>query len=412
MDKWAKNIRKFYLFKLFTIFNMVNPILIFYMLDKGMTMGDILLLSALQRIFGTIIEVPTGVLSDTKGHKYNLMLGTISFSISCIWFIFSNTFLHFLIAEIFMAMAGAFISGADTSFVYESLEMCNAENTYEKVYGKMRSLQFGCTAILFFAAGFLAELRLELPFLIAAVFAFVAFLISSTLVEPRKEKILEVSGNKERYQEYYLTLKNACKIAIKNVEIRWFLLFTALLSVGIITVEDYYQPFIKDDLHLPVFYLGIIYSLLYLCSAFFSNYTATGLKKLGYERMFYLLPALPIITGLGMVFFKEEMIIILFFLPFIARGFIPTLVSGYLNRRTNPGQRATILSLRHLIRKLAYILLVTFIGKSNDFWGMNTAILITVGILFVAMVLPFLYKIIYNLNYEDANVQQTGTIAK
>ena len=311
-----------------------------------------------------------------------------------------------------MAMAGAFISGADTSFVYESLEMYNAENTYEKVYGKMRSLQFGCTAVLFFVSGFLAEIKLEIPFLLAAIFAFVAFLIATTLVEPRKKHDMQIVGNKERYKQYYLTLKSACKIAVKSVEIRWLLLFAALLSFGIMTVEDYYQPYIKNELHLPVFYLGIIYTLLYLCSAFFSNYTATSLKKLGYERMFYLLPVLTIITGVGMVVFKKEIIIVLFFLPFIARGFIPTLISGYLNRRTNPGQRATILSLRHFVRKLAYVLLAFIIGKSDDFWGMNYALLITVGVLFVAMFLPFLYKIIYNLNYDDANAQQTGIIAK
>lgn len=408
MKQWEANIRKFYYFKFFTIFNIINPILIFYMLEKGMTMGDILFLSAIQRVFGVIIEVPTGVLSDIKGHKYNLMLGTLSFSVSCILFSLASNFMGFLIAEIFIALAAAFISGADTAFVYESLEMYNAEDQYEKVFGKMRSIQFVVTAIVTLIAGFLAEISWGLPFYVAAAFSLVAFYISCTLVEPIKQFQTTDGVNRERYRQYYKTLRDAVSISMRNIEIRWFLLYTSLLSLGLITAEDYYQPYLKDGLGSPVMITGVIYTFLFLISAFFSNYTSYGIKKLGYGRMFYLIPGMILTTIIGMILFKHELIIILFVLPYIAAGYIPTLISGYLNRRTNPGQRATILSLRQLVRKLVYVIGAPLIGYINDYWTMDVALAATAVILGVTIFLPLIFKRIYHLNYEaPGTVTQT-----
>lgn len=408
MKQWESNIRKFYYFKFFTIFNIINPILIFYMLEKGMTMGDILFLSAIQRVFGLIIEVPTGVLSDIKGHKYNLMLGTLSFSVSCILFSVASNFMGFLIAEIFIALAAAFISGADTAFVYESLEMYNAEDQYEKVFGKMRSIQFVVTAIVTLIAGFLAEISWGLPFYVAAAFSLVAFYISCTLVEPIKQFRTTDGVNRDRYRQYYKTLRDAVSISMRNIEIRWFLLYTSLLSLGLITAEDYYQPYLKDGLGSPVMITGVIYTFLFLISAFFSNYTSYGIKKLGYGRMFYLIPGMILTTIIGMIFFKHELIIILFVLPYIAAGYIPTLISGYLNRRTNPGQRATILSLRQLVRKLVYVIGAPVIGYINDYWTMDVALAATAVILGVTIFLPLIFKRIYHLNYEaPGTVTQT-----
>lgn len=408
MKQWEANIRKFYYFKFFTIFNIINPILIFYMLEKGMSMGDILFLSAIQRVFGVIIEVPTGVLSDIKGHKYNLMLGTLSFSVSCILFSVASNFTGFLIAEIFIALAAAFISGADTAFVYESLEMYNAEDQYEKVFGKMRSIQFVVTAIVTLIAGFLAEISWGLPFYVAAAFSLVAFYISCTLVEPIKEFRTTDGVNRERYRQYYKTLRDAVSISMGNIEIRWFLLYTSLLSLGLITAEDYYQPYLKDGLGSPVMITGVIYTFLFLISAFFSNYTSYGIKKLGYGRMFYLIPGMILTTLIGMILFKHELIIILFILPYIAAGYIPTLISGYLNRRTNPGQRATILSLRQLVKKLVYVIGAPLIGYINDYWTMDVALAATAVILGVTIFLPLIFKRIYHLNYEaPGTVTQT-----
>lgn len=408
MKQWEANIRKFYYFKFFTIFNIINPILIFYMLEKGMSMGDILFLSAIQRVFGVIIEVPTGVLSDIKGHKYNLMLGTLSFSVSCILFSVASSFTGFLIAEIFIALAAAFISGADTAFVYESLEMYNAEDQYEKVFGKMRSIQFVVTAIVTLIAGFLAEISWGLPFYVAAAFSLVAFYISCTLVEPIKEFRTTDGVNRERYRQYYKTLRDAVSISMGNIEIRWFLLYTSLLSLGLITAEDYYQPYLKDGLGSPVMITGVIYTFLFLISAFFSNYTSYGIKKLGYGRMFYLIPGMILTTLIGMILFKHELIIILFILPYIAAGYIPTLISGYLNRRTNPGQRATILSLRQLVKKLVYVIGAPLIGYINDYWTMDVALAATAVILGVTIFLPLIFKRIYHLNYEaPGTVTQT-----
>lgn len=415
MNQWERNIRKFYAFKIFTVFYITNPILMFYMLEKGLSVGDIFLLGAIQRVVGIIIEVPTGALSDFKGHRYNLMLGTITFSLCCIFFAYAETFLGFLIAEIFIALAAAFISGADTAFVYETLEMNDSEDQYEKIFGRMRSIQFGVNAVVILAAGFLAQISWTLPFWIAAIFSLIAFGISYTLVEPykgSKESTKKELTGVERYHEYFETIKTAFKIAYTNVELRWFLIFTSLLSLGLLTVQDFYQVYIRDALQSPVYNSGIIYFILFIWSGIFSNYTAAGLKKIGYNRMFYLLPALGVITATGMILFTHQWVYILFLLPYISTGFMPTLISGYLNRRTHPGQRATIGSLRQMLRKMTNALATPFIGWGCDLWGMGAALLMAIGILFVTMLVPLVYKQKYNLRYDYAQSTVAETSAR
>lgn len=415
MNQWERNIRKLYLFKIFTVFYITNPILMFYMLERGLSVGDIFLLSAIQRVVGIILEIPTGALSDFKGHRYNLMLGTISFSFCCICFAYAETFFGFLIAEIFIALAVAFISGADTALVYETLEMNHSEDQYEKIFGRMRSVQFGVNAVVILAAGFLAQISWKLPFWIAAIFSLIAFGISYTLVEPYKESKLS-NANKlsgaQRYHEYFKTIKTACKIAYTNVEIRWFLIFASLLSLGLVVVQDFYQVYMRDALQSPVYKSGVIYFILFIWSGIFSNYTAAGLKKIGYNRMFYLLPVLGVIAAAGMVLFSHQLVYILFLLPYISTSFMPTLISGYLNRRTDPGQRATIVSLRQVLRKLANALTTPFIGWGCDLWGMQAALLMAIGILFVTMLIPLVYKQKYNLRYDYAHGAVAETSAR
>ena len=402
------NIRKFYLFKFFTIFTVTNPILTYFMLAKGLSVSSIFVLSSWQRIAGIIVEVPTGAISDTRGHKYNLMLGTASFVISCLIFAIGSTFFHFLWAEVFMALAGGFISGADTAFVYESLERCNRVDIYEKVFGQMRAVQSMVTAGIMLLVGFVAEVSWSIPFYITAVFGFIAFLIACTFKEPATLNQEKKVNSLERYSQYFQRMRDACFFSFKHVEIRWFLLYAAILSVGLSSVDDFYQIFMKNDLHLAVKYSSIVYVLLYVGQAFFSSYTGEGLKLLGYERMFSLMPLLGIFTLLGMIYFKNITVLILFVLPYIATGFSQTVISGYLNRRTNPGQRATVASLRQMMRKSIYIFFAPLVGFLHDKWGLNDALLVIALLLALTMTIPIIYKRKYNLNYE---VPQTDNVA-
>lgn len=412
MNQWMSNIRKFYFFRFFTIFTVTNPILTYYMLVKGLSVGDIFILSGIQRIFGILVEVPTGALSDTRGHKYNLMLGTSSFVVSCLLFAFGHTFVDFMWAEIFMALCGGFISGADTAFVYESLERCGQQERYEKVFGQGKAIQSVVTAVIMLMCGFLAEKAWVIPFYITAAFGFIAFIISCTFTEPATVNKTMKTNTKDGYYEYFKRLRTACKISFTNVELRWFLVYASLLSVGIASIDDFYQVYMKNGLGSPVAYATIVYALLYVGQAIFSNYTGEGLKKLGYDRMFFLLPFLGVITALGMALFKSELVLILFVLPYVSTGFTQTVVSGYINRRTNPGQRATVMSLRTMMRKVIYAFFTPAIGWVCDKYGLDISLFIIAVLLIGTLLIPFFYKRKYNLDYELPHGEGVATSAK
>lgn len=412
MNQWSANIRKFYYLRLFTVFSFTNPILIIYMLEKGLTFGTILLLSGIQRIFGILIEVPTGALSDLKGHKCNLQLGTFSFAVSCLIFAFSNTFWGFFLAEIFMALSAGFISGADTAFVFESLERYHAEESYEKVFGRMKAIQSFVSAVVMLGIGFLAEISWLLPFFFGAFCGLVSFAIACTFVEPATLVRLEKGKGIRTYQNYCSTIGNAIKISFTNVQLRWFLVYTSILGVGLLLTEDFYQIYMKEGLGIPVAYLGVIYALLYVGQAFFSTLTGRGLQTFGFEGMFYVMPLLGLVTVAGMIFFNHYIVVALFMFQYIAVGLSPTVSSGYLNRRTAHGQRATVNSLRMLMRKLSYAIFSPVVGWIFDTFGQRQALTAAAGFLLLALGLPLLYKQRYQIDFESCHVEPHGTSAK
>lgn len=404
MNQWAANIRKFYYFRFFTVFSFTNPILIVYMLEKGLTFGTILLLSGIQRIFGILIEVPTGALSDIKGHKWNLQLGTFSFAVSCMLFAFSNDFWGFFLAEIFMALSGGFISGADTAFVFESLERDGKEEAYEKVFGRMKAIQSFVSAVVMLGVGFLAEISWLLPFFFGTFCGLFSFGIACTFTEPATLVQIEKGKGIRSYRSYFGTIGSAIKISFTDVQLRWFLIYTSLLGVGLILTEDFYQVYMKEGLGIPVAYLGVIYAVLYIGQALFSNYTGRWIHKFGFEGMFYMMPFLGLITILGMIGFRHYFVVVLFIFQYISSGLSPTVASGYLNRRTAHGQRATVNSLRMLMRKLSYAVFGPVVGWVCDFFGQREAMALAAGFLLIAIVLPMLYKHKYRIDFEYSHV--------
>lgn len=412
MNQWAANIRKFYYFRFFTVFSFTNPILIIYMLEKGLTFGTILLLSGIQRIFGILIEVPTGALSDLKGHKCNLQLGTLSFAVSCLIFAFSSGFWEFFFAEIFMALSAAFISGADTAFVYESLERYGAEENYEKIFGRMKAIQSFISAIVMLGIGFLAEISWFLPFFFGTFCGLVSFAIACTFAEPGTLVQVEKGNRVRTYHSYFGTIGNAIKISFTNVQLRWFLIYTSILGMGLLLTEDFYQVYMKEGLGVPVAYLGVIYAVLYIGQAFFSSFTARGIQKFGFEGMFYIMPLLGLVTAFGMILFKHYFVIALFIFQYISVGLSPTVSSGYLNRRTSHGQRATVNSLRMLMRKLSYAIFGPVVGWVCDTFGQQDAMLMAAGFLLLALVLPMLYKQKYQIDFEYTHTEPHVSSAK
>ena len=66
-----RNINSYYFYRAFAEALIVGPILVLYMLSKGLNYTEIMLLQSIFSITITIFEVPTGVIADRISRKFS-----------------------------------------------------------------------------------------------------------------------------------------------------------------------------------------------------------------------------------------------------------------------------------------------------------------------------------------------------
>lgn len=128
------------------------------------SMQQIFMLEGAYSAMLLIFEIPSGYFADIFGRKKSLIIGSLFGVIGITIFIFSSTFIEFLIGEIILGIGGSFISGAEESVIYETLLQQQQEQHYKKVQGNIFLAGRIGSIISNVSGAFLATIFLRLPF--------------------------------------------------------------------------------------------------------------------------------------------------------------------------------------------------------------------------------------------------------
>jgi len=134
---FSKNIKKYYLFKFFTEFMLVTPVVVLFWQANGLNLMQIMFLQSIFAFATFALEVPTGVIADKISRKLSLILGAITLIIGTLVYTLSNNFYQFALAEIIWGFGVCFFSGADSAFIYDSLKEIKKQDNFKKKF-KMR----------------------------------------------------------------------------------------------------------------------------------------------------------------------------------------------------------------------------------------------------------------------------------
>jgi MFS family permease len=159
----------------------------FLYFQSELSAAEALMLYAVYDIATTLLEVPSGWLSDRWGRKKTLVLSSLFGLVSCLLFVLGGHFWMFVLAQAMMGAHIAFNSGTDSSFLYESLE--EAGRTDEVEAQELRAWRFGFVALALSAVtgGAMAFLDLRLPFLASAAAFVVVFVVAFRFGEPAEK---------------------------------------------------------------------------------------------------------------------------------------------------------------------------------------------------------------------------------
>lgn len=384
-----KNLLHFKLYKIFFLTMLVDPIFVIYAYSSGLSANQIYILTSIQTILIVLLEVPTGVITDLFGCKHSIILGIIAYVFSNIIILLFSSFIGFIGSTIFISLYKVLISGADETYLYLALD--NKDN-YTKIAGELNSINFILTGLISISVGYLYSFNEKYPFVLSIIICAISFVMAMRL-ENIREYNKSIKTLNELNHEFYSNVKNGFRIVFENGKLRWFILYSAVISFALVALMETYQLYFNEQ-NIPVQCFGWIYFILYIVSSL-SSKISYYFKRFDSYKIFMAFFGLLVLTPLLMAM-PYRFLIFVIILPRIVIGVYPAMIKEYINKEIVE-DRATIFSIRSLLSRIPQVFLLPYVGYLIDNEGINFSLLLIAIILLVlmAILLISLFKLVH-----------------
>lgn len=356
---FERNLRLYRWYLLFSFSPFALPIIVLFWQRNGLDTFEIYLLQTIFSIAVVIMEVPTGMVADRLGKRVSLVLGSTICALSWVLYAASSGFWPFVAAEISIAVGLAFMSGADSAMLYDSLSRLGRAREFRSREGSARSLQMISVGACMLPGGFIGEYSHRLAIGLSAIGPFLAFLVTLRMTD---------AGHRVRHPTFSASLRSyrelmraALKFVAKHRLVRWYILFGAVLIASNRWLLWLYQPYMEQT-GFPVWGFGVAFALFNFFAAAASRVAHRALDRLGSGRMLALLTALDVLPMLGMALVHHPLGWLFVFGHQAIRGFSRPLFSNWILRYTFEDKRATVLSLASFAQHLVFAATAPLIG--------------------------------------------------
>ena len=246
---WLRNLKIHYIWTFFSSFVFLSPVISLYYLNYGLNISDIILLTALFKIFWSILEIPTSTIWDTWSKSKTMFLSAVFSVFSSILYFIYPVYFVFIIAIFFSALAQALWSGTWHAKLEEDLKAAWMENDFQKVLWRLIALLRLWTLLtpifIFFILKNFTNWYQILAFVDIIIWIIVLFFVS-------KFKDLDTSMYKKFSNNFWKnisiqieTLKNSFKYLVSNKKLLLFLFLIILWTDwGLLAIT--YLPIIVD----------------------------------------------------------------------------------------------------------------------------------------------------------------------
>lgn len=366
-QKLESNIRKIYLYE--TLYSMMfyTPIIVLFYQANGLSMAQIMMIQSFSSIVWIMMEVPSGYFADLVGRKKSLLLNAIFAILSTLILGFGHSFYHFLAAAFFWALAGVFVSGADSAFVYDTLKALGKEKMYKKVWGNVAFYYYIGSSIASVIGGLLGGINFRYPFFAMIAVYLLLIPLTLSLYEPNRPKV--VSG-KNRFSDLLKIIHGS---VFRNKKIGLLIVYSALIASAISISYWLYQPYLKLT-GLNIVYFGLVFAAFNLVKAMSAKYSHAVEEKLGRNislvMLFIFTGACYILMGSAIFVWSFTFV---FLFQFVS-GFSSVVISDYIHGETDSGIRATVMSVHSLTGNIFSAIMAPIIGKLVDIYTMPQAL--------------------------------------
>jgi len=361
------------------------PIWVVFLQRKGLNLTEIGILEGFAWVLTAGLEVPTGAIADRWGRRVSIAMGAFVYAAAMFLILADALSPAFLLGYALWNSSLAFVSGADSALLYDSLRADGRTADAAKQTGRYAAIGQASQGIASLAGAAIATVDITLCFTLCGVGALAAGALALTMKEPP-----HTDEEGEVRLGYWKNLRTAIGIAARRPIVRALLLLGAMiLVVPLVVYYALLQPYALG-VGLPLASLGVVVVGVQL-----TNVVASWLAHRTQGRF-----ALTDVVTVGVVVLlvASGALALLPSIPTIALmlavALVPALCGPLLTARLNDlipsAQRATILSLSALLFELGLAVAMPLLLSSADRLGAPAAIGVSTAALAVT-VLPFLF---------------------
>ena len=313
---------------------------IYYLSLPNSTVLDIWIFIAVGNIVWFFMEVPSGYLSDTIGHKKAIVIAAFCMFFSTLLFIVWSGFWGFVIWFIVMTIGWSFHSWSSLAFLHETLEAQWKERDFTKISARIWGNISLISAFLSSILPLFIVFDMRLPLILNAFIDLFWLIIALTFFTPKQT---------------FATEKQSFFEIAKSLFWTWLypaISFSAVI-IGLLFAENTFRPPYLEELWYPIMYIGFIMWLSRLIWFIISRYIHIVEEKFSFKTLLFF-----DIVFISSVYFLASYFnnpYIVWFLFIVLPGYIwgrkPIFNHYFIKRIPNKKYKATVISIEAIFSK-------------------------------------------------------------
>lgn len=401
LDKYTilkdKQIIKFKLYGFFKNLKFFEPFLLIFLLRNNLNLLQIGFLISIREIIINVFEIPSGIIADYFGKKFELYICFLFYIISFFFFFITNSFLIAAIAMIFYGLAEAFRTGSHKALIYNYLDLKNWMQYKTFVYGRTRGASLMGSAVsallsIVFILNFPSLNYIFLASIIPYIFDFILILTYPKEIDSKINKTGETN--------LISTVKNMALSLKKRKTLKKLIISDSIFESSIVSIKDYVQPILQaailsssliasynmDNETVLTIFIGLTYTIIYITSSIGSRSVYKLMKFSAKQNLLNLMYLALVVVLITLSFFVDNsfIVVFLFLLIYLIRDSRKPIFVDVIDENMDKSERATIISIVSQFKSAFAIILAPLMGYIADKYGLHYS-LITLAIVLISV---------------------------